>query len=154
MSFTSSATSQFENYIRYIAPPLEMSSIQSVFPPYAMVLGKDALEIYGKPLSDFEFITSEGDSIGIPCYLLRKRWGRYFDMLLSQSYTKVCADYETTGTQSTLIKFSPHSSRNSSKAVRQEGRLSSSGSLDNYFEKTSQSLREQVFPRPRTHNLR
>lgn len=135
MSFTSSATSQFENYIRYIAPPLEMSSIQSVFPPYAMVLGKDALEIYGKPLSDFEFITSEGDSIGIPCYLLRKRWGRYFDMLLSQSYTKVCADYETTGTQSTLIKFSPHSSRNSSKAVRQEGRLSSSGSLDNYFEK-------------------
>ncbi|CAI4459284.1 ADE_G0018070.mRNA.1.CDS.1 [Saccharomyces cerevisiae] len=135
VSFTSSATSQFENYIRYIAPPLEMSSIQSVFPPYAMVLGKDALEIYGKPLSDFEFITSEGDSIGIPCYLLRKRWGRYFDMLLSQSYTKVCADYETTGTQSTLIKFSPHSSRNSSKAVRQEGRLSSSGSLDNYFEK-------------------
>ncbi|CAI4039093.1 hypothetical protein SMKI_07G0640 [Saccharomyces mikatae IFO 1815] len=135
LSFTSSATSQFENYIRYIAPPLEMTSIQSVFPPYAMVLGKDALEIYGKPLSDFEFITSEGDSIGIPCYLLRKRWGRYFDMLLSQSYTKVCADYETTGTQSTLIKFSPHSSRNSSKAVRQEGRLSSSGSLDNYFEK-------------------
>ncbi|CAI4061506.1 Mds3p SKDI_07G0690 [Saccharomyces kudriavzevii IFO 1802] len=135
LSFTSSATSQFENYIRYIAPPLEMSSIQSVFPPYAMVLGKDALEIYGKPLSDFEFITSEGDSIGIPCYLLRKRWGRYFDMLLSQSYTKVCADYESTGTQSTLIKFSPHSSRNSSKAVRPEGRLSSSGSLDNYFEK-------------------
>ncbi|EJS43797.1 mds3p [Saccharomyces arboricola H-6] len=135
LSFTSSATSQFENYIRYIAPPLEMSSIQSVFPPYAMVLGKDALEIYGKPLSDFEFITSEGDSIGVPCYLLRKRWGRYFDMLLSQSYTKVCTDYEATGTQSTLIKFSPHSSRNSSKAVRPEGRLSSSGSLDNYFEK-------------------
>lgn len=158
LSFTSSATSQFESYIRYIAPPLEMSSIQSVFPPYAMVLGKDALEIYGKPLSDFEFITSEGDSIGIPCYLLRKRWGRYFDMLLSQSYTKVCADYETTGTQSTLIKFSPHSSRNSSKAVRPEGRLSSSGSLENYFEKNfpifaRTSVGETQSSRPQVVNI-
>lgn len=158
LSFTSSATSQFESYIRYIAPPLEMSSIQSVFPPYAMVLGKDALEIYGKPLSDFEFITSEGDSIGIPCYLLRKRWGRYFDMLLSQSYTKVCADYETTGTQSTLIKFSPHSSRNSSKAVRPEGRLSSSGSLENYFEKNfpifaRTSVAESQSSRPQVENI-
>ncbi|CAI4062564.1 hypothetical protein SUVZ_07G0600 [Saccharomyces uvarum] len=158
LSFTSSATSQFESYIRYIAPPLEMSSIQSVFPPYAMVLGKDALEIYGKPLSDFEFITSEGDSIGIPCYLLRKRWGRYFDMLLSQSYTKVCADYETTGTQSTLIKFSPHSSRNSSKAVRPEGRLSSSGSLENYFEKNfpifaRTSVAETQSSRPQVVNI-
>ncbi|CAI7106618.1 BEM_collapsed_G0016660.mRNA.1.CDS.1 [Saccharomyces cerevisiae] len=71
-SLTSTATSQFENYSRYITVPLEMESTSSIFPPYAMVLGKDALEIFGKTLSDFEFITADGDSIGVPVYLLRK----------------------------------------------------------------------------------
>ena len=61
---TSTATSQFENYSRYITVPLEMESTSSIFPPYAMVLGKDALEIFGKTLSDFEFITADGASIG------------------------------------------------------------------------------------------
>ncbi|KAL3229003.1 Negative regulator of sporulation MDS3 [Nakaseomyces bracarensis] len=134
LSFSSSQTSQFESYIRYIAPPYEMSSIRSVFPAYAMVLGKDALEIYGKPLSDFEFITSEGESIGVPLFLLRKRWGRFFDMLLSQGYAKVCTEYEVSGNQSTLIKLSPYPSRAGSRDIR-ASRLSSSASLENYFGK-------------------
>lgn len=138
VSFSSSQTSQFESYIRYIAPPYEMTSIRSVFPAYAMVLGKDALEIYGKPLSDFEFITSEGESIGVPLFLLRKRWGRYFDMLLSQGYAKVCTEYEVSGNQSTLIKLSPYPSRAGSRDIR-SSRLSSSGSLENYFNKGSGS---------------
>ncbi|AQZ18820.1 PMD1 (YER132C) and MDS3 (YGL197W) [Zygosaccharomyces parabailii] len=140
-SFTSSATSQFESYIRYIAPPVQMTSISSVFPPYAMVLGKDALEIFGKPLSDFEFITEEGDSIGVPIFLLRKRWGRYFDMLLSQGYAKACLDYEANGEPSDMIKFSPYSSQGFGSYPKNP-ETSSSGSLENYFNSARQQQRK------------
>lgn len=131
LSFASNSTSQFESYIRYIAPPVQMTSISSVFPPHAMVLGKDALEIFGKPLSDFEFITEEGDSIGVPIFLLRKRWGRYFDMLLSQGYAKVCSEYEANGEQSDLMKFSPRSSQMVGSFSKPSD-TSSFGSLENY----------------------
>ncbi|CAL9736734.1 negative regulator of sporulation Pmd1p [Monosporozyma servazzii] len=90
VSATNSTISQFENYIKYVTTPLELESTSSIFPPYALVLGKDILEIFGKLISDFEFISSTGESVVIPMYLLRKRWGRYFDMLLARAYTKVC----------------------------------------------------------------
>lgn len=105
ISLASNQTSQFESYIRYITDPLELESTSSVFPPYAMVLGKDSLEIFGKPLADFEFVTSEGETIGVPMFLLRKRWGRYFDKLIALGYSHVCEDYRTNGVESTLIKF-------------------------------------------------
>lgn len=128
------STSKFENYIKYITRPLELESSTSVFPPHAMVLGKDALEIYGKPLSDFELITSEGDSIGVPSYLLRKRWGRYFDFLISEGYARVCQEYEKQETKSTLIKFSPNTSMNQKIPSKdQPFAASSSASLDAYF---------------------
>lgn len=130
-SYASTATSQFESYIRYIAPPVEMTSIRTVFPPYAMVLGKDALEIFGNPLSDFEFITDRGDSIGVPLYLLRKRWGRYFDMLLSQGYVRACAEYENSGAPSEIVRISPYSSQ--AMACSKNSEVSSSGSLNAYF---------------------
>lgn len=90
VSTTHTTTSQFENYIKYVTTPLELESTSSIFPPYALVLGKDILETFGKLISDFEFISSTGESVVIPMYLLRKRWGRYFDMLLARAYTKVC----------------------------------------------------------------
>ncbi|CCF57282.1 hypothetical protein KAFR_0C02890 [Kazachstania africana CBS 2517] len=133
-SYVSTNSSQFENYIRYIAPPLGLSSIRSIFPDYAMVLGKDALEIFGSPLSDFQLITSEGDSVGIPSHLLRKRWGRYFDYLLSKGYSEVCSDYESLGAQSTLIKLHSHRKRGS-KSSSMNSRPSSSASLYNQFSK-------------------
>ncbi|CCK71197.1 Mds3p KNAG_0G01390 [Huiozyma naganishii CBS 8797] len=136
--FTSAATSQFEKYIRYIAPPMEVSTIRSVFPPYAMVLGKDALEIFGNSLSDFEFITSEGESVGVPLYLLRKRWGRYFDHLLSRGYSDAVTEYEASGKRSQLINLSPIRSRLSSKDLSRRGsRWSSAGSLPNFFNRYS-----------------
>lgn len=140
-SYASTATSQFESYIRYIAPPLEMTSIRSVFPPYAMVLGKDALEIFGNPISDFEFVTDEGDSIGVPLYLLRKRWGCYFDMLLSQGYARACAEYENSGAPSEIIKFSPHASQ--AVYFSKNSEVSSSGSLETYFNATGQQQQKQ-----------
>ncbi|CCE62747.1 hypothetical protein TPHA_0D01060 [Tetrapisispora phaffii CBS 4417] len=128
-SYSSSVTSKFESYIRYIAPT-EMESVSSVFQSYAMVLGKDAMELFGSPLSDFEFISDEGEAIGVPIYLLRKRWGRYFDMLLAKGYSKVCQDYEATGIQSALIKFTPSQSFSGSKLNRHPSNVSSEGFLD------------------------
>ncbi|AEY97852.1 FAFR168Wp [Eremothecium gossypii FDAG1] len=87
-------TEQFESYSRYIVPPSEITSIRSVFPSYASVLGKDALEVYGKSLADFEFITLEGDSVSIPSLLLRKRWGRFFDHILAQDYSKLSSSVD------------------------------------------------------------
>lgn len=81
-----SETSNFENYSQYITEPVDIGSTTSTFPPYAMVLGKDALEIYGDQLADFQFVSKDGDVIGVPLHLLRKRWGRYFDLLLSKAY--------------------------------------------------------------------
>lgn len=132
-SASTAAPTQFEKYIRYIAPSVELTNVRSVFPPYAMVLGKDALEIFGKSLADFEFITSEGDSIGIPLYLLRSRWGRYFDLLLSKSYTKVVSDYEQSGVQSSLVKTSPKSSRAGSTEFGGDNNGASIGSFSNFF---------------------
>ncbi|QHS72921.1 Pmd1p [Saccharomyces paradoxus] len=134
---TSTTTSQFENYSRYITVPLEMESTSSIFPPYAMVLGKDALEIFGKTLSDFEFITAEGDSIGVPVYLLRKRWGRYFDSLLSNGYANTSFNYEFNGDPSNIISFSPHTASKATKFGNSS--QSSSGSLEKYFSKNANS---------------
>lgn len=149
-SYASTATSQFESYIRYIAPPSDMTSIRTVFPPYAMVLGKDTLEIFGSTLSDFEFITDEGDSIGVPIYLLRKRWGRYFDMMLSQGYARACAEYENTGQASEFIRFSPHSSQivNPSK---NSGTLSRA-SFETFANRGNQQQQEDM-EGPRSYSL-
>ena len=84
---TNNHISQFENYIKYVTTPLEIESTSSVFPPYALVLGKDSMEVFGQSISDFELISSSGDSVSVPIYLLRERWGRYFDMLLANAYS-------------------------------------------------------------------
>ena len=116
MSTTSGVTSQFENYIKYIAPSFELSSIRSTFPPFATVLGKDALEIYGDSVADFEFISSEGENVSVPMYLLRKRWGRYFDFLVSKGYSRICLENELNMKRSMLVKHTPLSSRITSRA--------------------------------------
>lgn len=122
-SYASSVSSQFENYIRYISPSFELSSVRTTFPPYAMVLGKDALDVYGDYMSDFEFITSEGDIVGVPMYLLRKRWGRYFNFLLSKGYSKICLENEMNMKRSTLLQHSPVSSRLISRDSSRQGSL-------------------------------
>ncbi|CCH61586.1 hypothetical protein TBLA_0F00420 [Henningerozyma blattae CBS 6284] len=143
LSFASTATSQFESYIRYIAPPKETATIRSIFPSYAMVLGKDAWEIFGGSLSDFEIITDEGDSIGVPMYLLRKRWGRYFDMLLSQGYSRACAEYDAARLSSNPVNPSPRNSPGPTSAPsRKPSDVSSASSLSNHFN----NMRKQSVP--------
>ncbi|ONH69803.1 Negative regulator of sporulation MDS3 [Cyberlindnera fabianii] len=56
-------TLSFEAYSKYIAPTSKISSIRSVFPNYAVTLGRNAFERYGSSLADFEFITADGDKV-------------------------------------------------------------------------------------------
>ncbi|SCV00824.1 LANO_0F08746g1_1 [Lachancea nothofagi CBS 11611] len=129
----------FEGYSRYSAPPLEITTISSVFPSHAMALGKDSLELCGQHLSDFEIVTEEGDSVRVPMFLLRKRWGRYFDEVLANGYLKASKDFESRNRHNEFTKLSLDSTQNnatpttqhfdstSSKGVRGS---SSQGSLD------------------------
>ncbi|CCE64239.1 hypothetical protein TPHA_0H00290 [Tetrapisispora phaffii CBS 4417] len=66
----------------------------SVFPVYAMVLGKDMFDVFGRSLADFELISKDGDTILAPTELLRKRWGRYFDFLLTTGISGVTKQYQ------------------------------------------------------------
>ncbi|SCU84779.1 LAFA_0D11958g1_1 [Lachancea sp. 'fantastica'] len=96
----------FEGYSRYSAPQLEITTIAPVFPSYAMALGKDFLELCGQQLSDFEIVTEDGDSVRVPIFLLRKRWGRYFDDVLAHGYVKASKEFENQNRDNVLTKFS------------------------------------------------
>ncbi|CCH46756.1 Negative regulator of sporulation MDS3 [Wickerhamomyces ciferrii] len=85
---TMKENTSFEAYSKYAAPSTKISSIRSVFPNYAVALGRNAFERYGASLADFEFISADGEKINVPIMLLRKRWGRCFDMLLAKAYAR------------------------------------------------------------------
>lgn len=131
------STSQFESYIRYITTPLDIEATTSIFPPSAMVLGKDGFDIYGDSIADFDFITNEGDTVGVPSYLLRKRWGRYFDKLLSRGYNNSHAVYENANNHSSLVKPIPETisdiPETSVLNLHPTNNLVSQTSLESYF---------------------
>lgn len=87
-SSTMSKNVSFEAYSKYAAPTTKISSIRSVFPNFAVALGRNAFERYGSSLADFEFISADGEKVNVPIMLLRKRWGRCFDMLLAKAYAR------------------------------------------------------------------
>ncbi|SMN19064.1 similar to Saccharomyces cerevisiae YGL197W MDS3 Putative component of the TOR regulatory pathway [Maudiozyma saulgeensis] len=146
----STSTSQFESYIKYITTPLDIEATTSVFPPYAMVLGKDGFDIYGDSFADFEFITNEGESVGVPSYLLRKRWGRYFDRLLSKSYSTTYATYSNTGHNSSLVKPTSDTigdiPETSILKLHPTNNIVSQTSLDSYFKETENDLDPKSTP--------
>ncbi|KAG7895418.1 hypothetical protein KL936_000126 [Ogataea polymorpha] len=86
-----SENTSFAAYSHYVAPQIMTNSIRSVFPPYAVALGKHAFE-RSTSISDFEFICSDGTSIPVPLNLCRKRWGCRFDKLLADAYARAFAD--------------------------------------------------------------
>ncbi|SCV04183.1 LAME_0H16424g1_1 [Lachancea meyersii CBS 8951] len=110
----------FEGYSRYSAPPLEITTIASVFPSYAMALGKDSLELCGQHLSDFEIVTEDGDSVRVPLLLLRRRWGRYFDEVLAHGYVKASKAFEDQNRDNEFSKFSSGSAHFSSTPTTQQ----------------------------------
>ncbi|KAH3667367.1 hypothetical protein OGAPHI_003016 [Ogataea philodendri] len=84
-------TTSFAAYSHYVAPQVIANSIRSVFPPYAVALGKNAFERTGS-FADFEFICDDGTSISVPLSLCRRRWGRTFDKLLTDAYARAFAE--------------------------------------------------------------
>lgn len=85
--------SQFENYLKYVTPSNTYSSLGGIFPNYAIVLGKDLMNKFGQYIADFAFQTLDGDFVPVPGYLLRKRWGRYFNLLFSHAYVKTIEEH-------------------------------------------------------------
>lgn len=84
----------FEAYSKYIAPTSKIRTMGSVFPTYAVTLGRSAFERFGSSLTDFELVTADGDRVNVPLVLLRKRWGRCFDMLLAKAYSRAVQTLE------------------------------------------------------------
>ncbi|CDK26165.1 unnamed protein product [Kuraishia capsulata CBS 1993] len=110
--------SSFAAYSHYAAPQTKLTSIRSIFPPYAVTLGKSAYSRKSS-LYDFEFITADGDRIPVALNVCRKRWGRTFDMILAKGYSRA---YDAKKSQpaaqksSTSSQFAFAGSGNSSKA--------------------------------------
>ncbi|ODQ79480.1 hypothetical protein BABINDRAFT_161876 [Babjeviella inositovora NRRL Y-12698] len=89
-----SSLTSFDIYAQYSAPSSNLTSINSVFPPSAVTLGRNAFERYGYELADLEIISAEGDSVPVPLMLARKRWGNCFDRLLSKAYARALARFD------------------------------------------------------------
>lgn len=140
---------QFEKYSKYVAPPSEITSIRSVFPSHSMVLGKDSLDVYNKLIADFEFITEDGEHISVPSFLLRKRWGRFFDKLLANAYVQVNTETNLSDVHSRVVKLSSAATSDSGGSPRVSGstgslqkdgaKPTSQGSLDAFFSRTRHS---------------
>ena len=94
LSHATKSASQFENYTHYISPATELASMSSIFTPAATFLGKNAAESHGTHLADLEFVSSEGQIVPVPMYLLRIRWGRYFQGLLTQAFASSSLEFE------------------------------------------------------------
>ena len=108
LSHASKSASQFENYTHYISPATELASMSSIFTPAATFLGKNAAESHGAHLADLNFISSEGQIVPVPMYLLRIRWGRYFQLLLTQAFASSSIEFEVDDAERRkVIGFSP-----------------------------------------------
>ncbi|OWB56504.1 hypothetical protein B5S28_g2407 [[Candida] boidinii] len=92
-SISNEKMTSFVEYSHYVAPELNITSIKSVFLPYAMTLGKSAFERSGT-FSDFEFVSADGISIPVPMIILLCRWGKCFETMLAQGYARAYADIE------------------------------------------------------------
>lgn len=84
----------FADYIYYAAPKAKFSTISSVFPPAAVTLGRNAFDRYGDLISDFEFVSANGDRIPVSTHVLIDRWGSYFINLLARGYIKAVYKFQ------------------------------------------------------------
>lgn len=80
-------TGDFAGYAFHIAQQMQVNSIRSVLPAYAIAIGKNAFD-RSDALSDMDFICSDGSVVSVPITLCRRRWGLGFDELLADAYAK------------------------------------------------------------------
>lgn len=84
----------FSEYVDYAAPKTNFTKIRSVFPPAAITLGRNAFDRFGDLISDFEFVSAEGDRIPVSLIILMERWGKFFIDLLAKGYVKAVDKFE------------------------------------------------------------
>lgn len=81
-------TGDFAGYAYHVAQQMQVNSIKSVLPSYAIAIGKNAFE-RNTALADLDFICSDGNVIPVPLTLCRRRWGYGFDELFADACAKV-----------------------------------------------------------------
>lgn len=77
----------FAAYSHRVAQQMQINSIRSVLPSYAIAIGKNAFE-RNTSFSDFDIVCSDGTIISVPLTLCRRRWGVGFDELFADAYAK------------------------------------------------------------------
>ncbi|KAI0461293.1 hypothetical protein LJB42_000959 [Komagataella kurtzmanii] len=92
----------FNEYSKYAAPAVNMTSIKSVFPPPAVTVGKIAFATTDE-LSDFQLITDEGDRICIPLNVCMKRWGMFFRRAICKGYVEAIYEFAKTATEDDML---------------------------------------------------
>lgn len=75
----------FAAYSYHVAQQLQVNSIRSVLPPYAIAIGKTAFE-RSITFSDLDLVCSDGTIIPVPLVLCRRRWGSGFDEIFASAY--------------------------------------------------------------------
>lgn len=88
---TSESNQGFMEYSNHVAQQIQVNSIQSVLPSYAIAIGKDAFH-RTDALTDFEFVCADGSIVPSHMTLCRRRWGKAFDLLMTDAYAKSMAD--------------------------------------------------------------
>ena len=81
-------TGDFAGYAYHVAQQMQVNSIKSVLPSYAIAIGKNAFE-RNTALSDIDFICSDGNVVPMPLTLCRRRWGYGFDELFADACAKL-----------------------------------------------------------------
>lgn len=77
----------FAAYAHHVAQQMQVNSIRSVLPSYAIAIGKNAFE-RNTSLSDFDLVCCDGTVIPVPLTLCRRRWGLGFDEIFADAYAK------------------------------------------------------------------
>lgn len=81
-------TGDFAGYAYHVAQQMQVNSIKSVLPSYAIAIGKNAFD-RNTALSDIDLVCSDGNVVPIPLTLCRRRWGYGFDELFADACAKL-----------------------------------------------------------------
>lgn len=117
----------FSDYVHYAAPENNFTKVRSVFPPAAITLGRNAFDRYGDLISDFEFVSADGDRIPVSLVILMERWGRYFIDLLAKGYVRAVDKFEID-----QIQLSKVESENNARLSANDSFSSAANIANNY----------------------
>lgn len=151
----------FSEYVHYAAPTNNFTTINSIFPPAAITLGRNFLDRFGDLTADFEIISVNGDRIPVSLMVLIERWGNYFIELLARGYVNAVEKFDQSqqmedklrssqdksiGSLKASIASSHASSISSSNSNDKKGRLSKNNSAVNTTTLTSVSSPQMKSP--------